>query len=99
MSQRLGSFTHDPNEELDYLVDWARQLDAGDTITGTPTWVIAPTGSLELSSDHPATSTSTTTTVWLKKNTGTVGSDYTVEVTLVTVGGRTIQGHLLIRIR
>lgn len=95
MSQRLNANTiqQDPNETLDYVVDWSDQLDAGDTITGTPAWTVTPSG---LTVDDQS-NTTTTTTVWLTA--GTANTDYQAEVTVTTTGGRVLQGHLLVRVR
>ncbi len=34
----------DPDEKLDFSIDFSSWLDSGIEITGTPTWTIAPTG-------------------------------------------------------
>lgn len=94
MSQRLNpnALEQDPHEVLDYLVDWSDQLDTGDTIS-TSGWTVTPSGpTLSIQSN-----TTTTATTFLAG--GTSGVDYTLENTITTAGGRTFQGHLLLRIR
>lgn len=34
----------DPDEKLDFSIDWNTWLDAGVDIAGTPVWSITPTG-------------------------------------------------------
>lgn len=34
----------DPDEKLDFTVDWSDWLDTGVEISGTPVWAISPTG-------------------------------------------------------
>ena len=34
----------DPDEKLDFSIDWSSWLDSGVLIAGTPTWAISPTG-------------------------------------------------------
>lgn len=95
MSQRLNLNTleQDPDETVDYVVDWSDQLDAGDTIIGTPVWTVSPSGLTVDDEDNDTT----TTTVWLTA--GTANTDFQVECTITTQGGRVLQGHLLIRVR
>jgi hypothetical protein len=54
----MAFFLIDPDEKLDYTVDFTDWLDAGVTIPGTPTWSITPTGPT-LSDQADATPTST----------------------------------------
>lgn len=34
----------DPDERLDFTIDWTTWLDSALAISGTPTWTIEPTG-------------------------------------------------------
>lgn len=83
-------FVKDPEAILDYQWDWSAWL-LTDTITGTPT-ITVPTG-LTLS-----VQTNTTTTVTAFISGGTVGTTYTVECKIVTVGGRTDERSITIKI-
>lgn len=51
----------DPNDILDYQVDWSRRLDPGDTIS-TATFSLTTAAGLTISS---SSKTDTTATVWL----------------------------------
>jgi len=85
----------DPDEVLDYQLDWTGALDDGDTIA-TSAWTIvtAPDVVLEIDSD---TSSSSTTTVWLSG--GTLGERYALRNRITTTGGRTMDQTVSIRIR
>ena len=72
--------TKDPDDVLDYEVDWSAWLVA-DTIS-TSTWTL-PAG-ITKNSD---TNDTTTTTIWLSG--GTAGTKYTLVNRIVTAGGRT----------
>lgn len=94
-----------PDEDLDYLFDWAGAtapgpwLTGGDTIatstwtvTGIPGLIIVP-GPLTM---HTTSNSPTTATVWLSG--GTVAAQYAVENTIVTAGGRTAVRTLTVSI-
>ena len=70
----------DPNEVLDYSIDWTGPL-AGDTIA-TSTWTV-PAG-LTSGADSK---TDTRTTVWLSG--GTENASYELLNRITTAGGRT----------
>jgi len=80
----------DPDEILDYGVDWEQPL-AGDLIS-TSTWTVpvGVTGGIQ-------TKTDTTTTIWLSG--GTAGQDYDLLNRIVTVGGRTRDQTCTLRVR
>ena len=84
----------DPNAVLDYGFDWTDWL-SGDTIS-TSTWVVepGPTGPPTMVSPS---NTDTSASVWLSG--GTVGLDYLLRNRIVTVGVRTEDRTMLIRIR
>lgn len=83
------SFIKDPQEELDYTVDWSDWLDA-DTIS-TSSWDAADGIDIENESD-----TATTATVWLSG--GTVGTSYRVTNTIVTAAGRTGERTITVKV-
>ena len=80
----------DPNEVLDYQINWTQRLD-GDTITGTPTWTV-PAGITKDSQSN----TDTETTVWLSG--GTASETYTITCVIVTTGGRTMETSVFISV-
>jgi hypothetical protein len=81
MSFPKWSAPKDPDEVLDYLVDWTARL-AGDVIISS-IWPSPPSGIVIQSN----TFTGTKTTVWLTG--GTPGTKYTFTNRITTVGGRT----------
>lgn len=71
----------DPDEILDYSLDWGSRLDDGDQIE-TSTWTV-PTGLTKGDTSF----TASTTTVWLSG--GTAGKRYNALNRVTTTGGRT----------
>ena len=86
----LGWRYKDPDDVLDYTVDWSTWLGA-DTIVSA-TWAV-PAG---ITQDSVA-ATTTTTTIWLSG--GTSGTNYTIGVRIVTTDGRTKDESFTIRMR
>lgn len=80
----------DPQETLDYKIDWNPRL-AGDTIFNS-TWVVP--GGLTVNSD---TNDTTTTTIWLTG--GTLDVSYLLTNTIVTTGARTMEQTVKILIK
>lgn len=80
----------DPDEVLDYEVDWSARLGA-DTISAS-TWTV-PVG-ITKDSDSK---TNTTTAVWLSS--GTLLSSYDLVNRIVTAGGRTMDQTVRIKIK
>ncbi len=76
------TFTKDPDAVLDYSVDWSAWL-AGDQIASSE-WLLEQGALIEKVTD---TFTATKATVWLRG--GQVGTTYLVTNRIVTVGGRT----------
>lgn len=72
----------DPADQLDYTIDFTDLL-AGDTIMGSPTWTVTPGITM-----YAPSNTTTSATVWLKN--GVIDAIATVECTLVTTAGRTL---------
>lgn len=90
MDQFVGSFTKDPDANLDYSIDWTSWL-AGDTIL-TSTWSVE--SGLSLGTE---TNTSTLSTVWISG--GTIGHSYIAVNRIVTTGGRTDDRSILIMVK
>lgn len=80
----------DPNEVLDYVVDWSERLDS-DTITSSQ-WLV-PAG-ITKDSD---TITTTTTTIWLSG--GTEATSYTFVNRIITAGGRTMDQSIKLKVK
>jgi len=77
-------FHQDPNDRLDYLMDWAAEMARiTDTISASEWTVPAPLSSDEDSFDN------TSATVWLLD--GAAGATYIVSNKVTTVGGRVIE--------
>jgi len=74
----------DPNEVLDYRLNWRARIPAGDAIA-TSTWS-TPTGTIVKGTN---TYTTYTTTLWLSA--GTAGETYTFTNTITTTQGRTLE--------
>ena len=91
MSNHNNRFLKDPDETLDYSVDWSEWLAVGETIV-TSTWT-APTG-ITKGSD---TKTTTVCTVWLSG--GTAGLVYTVANKISTTSGRIAERSLFIEVQ
>jgi len=80
----------DPDEILDYQVDWILRLGT-DTIS-TSTWTV-PTGITKTTD----TKTNTATTIWLSG--GTIGVSYELTNRVVTAGGRTMDQSVKLKIK
>lgn len=81
----------DPQEVLDYYINWADRLGTTDTIN-TSTWTV-PMGITVDNEDKAATMT----TLWLSA--GTLGDKYDILNRVVTFEGRTMDQTVAIRIR
>lgn len=87
----------DPNEVLDYVIDWNSSDEpnpgwaVNDTIA-TSSWTV-PVGITKDSDSHG----NTTTTIWLSG--GTLGETYTLVNRITTVGGRTLDQTVRIKIK
>lgn len=80
----------DPDEILDYGIDWTPRL-AEDTIA-TSTWIV-PDGITKVSDS----STSTATEIWLSG--GTIGAALQITNRVVTAGGRTMDQSVTLLIK
>ena len=81
----------DPDEVLDYELDWSARLKTGDEISSAG-W-LAPDGITVDSSSYTATGV----TVWLSG--GTVNETYTLTSRVVTTGGRTMDHSVQLKIK
>lgn len=86
------TFIKDPDAVLDYSVDWTLWL-GGDQIA-TSEWILEPDTGLESAAD---TSTTTKSTVWLRG--GVAGTTYLATNRIVTVGGRTDDRTISIKVQ
>jgi hypothetical protein len=80
----------DPDEVLDYRIDWSGAL-SGDVIS-TSTWVV-PSGIVRDSDTHD----DTTATIWLSG--GSANSRYIFTNRIVTDGGRTFDQSVTLEVR
>lgn len=80
----------DPDEVLDYQINWAARLGA-DTITSS-VWIV-PTEIIKDSDSH----TATTATIWLSG--GTLGDKLELTNRVVTAGGRTMDQSVKLQIK
>ena len=80
----------DPDEVLDYEVDWSARI-LTDTIS-TSTWIV-PAGITKNSDSN----TTTTTTIWLSA--GTAGDSYTLTNRIVTAGARTMDESIKLKVK
>jgi hypothetical protein len=83
----------DPQEVLDYVLDWSKRL-GGDVIL-TSTWAVDDAG-LVIDS-KPATFTPTDTTIWLSA--GVLNTSYLLTNHIVTQGDRTMEQSVKIKIK
>lgn len=88
--------THDPDELLDYGIDWTRRLEEGDRIVAS-TWT-APAG---IGAGGPTLSTpgltDTATTIWITG--GTAGESYRVQNRVTTAAGRVMEESKRLTVR
>ena len=79
----IAAFDKDPDETLDFTIDWSDWLVDSDTISSSA-WDV-PVGITEVSKSND------TTTAWIFLSGGTDGAEYKLTNTIVTAGGRTAQ--------
>lgn len=80
----------DPDEVLDYVLDWSDRLD-GDTILSS-TWEV-PTG---ITKDSDS-ATGDKATIWLSG--GALGDNYTLVNRVTTAAGRTMDQSVKLKVR
>lgn len=79
-------FHKDPNDKLDYMMDWTNEMTLlVDTINASQ-WAISPSGALAVDSDA---NDDNTATVWLTD--GNAAATYIVSNQITTAGGRIIE--------
>lgn len=94
MSSPLVWPPKDPDEVLDYEIDWTARLSS-DTISNSPLssiWIL-PDGLIK----DDDLQTDSTTTIWLSG--GTLGSSYVLTNRIKTVGGRTMDQSVKLQIK
>ena len=81
----------DPNDKLDYTIDWSAALTEGDTIVASE-WTISE----ELVFSNMSFDT-TKTIVWLAE--GVEGVKYTLTNKVTTFAGRVIERSVLLKVK
>ncbi|ALF00328.1 hypothetical protein SEA_ARCHIE_22 [Mycobacterium phage Archie] len=87
----LKKFTQDPDEVLDYTIDWSEWLAEGDTITEV---TATPASGITVDS---TSFTVSSTTIWVSG--GAAGQRYDISVHVVTNGGREGDRSITIEIK
>ena len=90
MAFSIGNFIKDPDETLDYTVDYSAFLPATDEITSAA-W---NAGTLSVTSQSFSDKTAT---VWLSG--GVEGTKYTVTSRIVTSEGRIVERSFIIKVK
>lgn len=85
----------DPNEVLDYAIDWTARLPGGDTLTNS-TWSIVESNPV-LTIDNQSMDPAGLTVVWL--GSGAVGVTYHLLNRVTTLGGRTMDQTVKLKIK
>lgn len=85
----------DPDEVLDYTMNWGDRL-VTDTIA-TSTWIMSPDNPDLLLTTPQNSKTNTVTTLWLAG--GTLNAKYKITNRIVTAGGRTMDQSVRIQIK
>ncbi|OQC18926.1 MAG: hypothetical protein BWX69_03144 [Planctomycetes bacterium ADurb.Bin069] len=83
---------HDPDELLDYGIDWSTRLEEGDRIVAS-TWTTPP-GGPTLSTPGR---TDTATTIWITG--GTAGESYRIGNRVTTAAGRVMDDSKRLTVR
>ena len=85
----LSWHSKEPSAELDYTINWARDL--GDDTIAASTWTVPP-GLTE----NGTSNTESTTTIWLSD--GELSKTYIITNEVVTAGGRTYRDNIYLTI-
>ena len=86
------TFAKDPDERLDYKIDWTKLLPSGDTIVAS-SWetydpkIVAEDGQFD----------DTSATIWVRS--GEVGAEYLVTNHIETLGGRKEDQSIKVKIK
>lgn len=91
MSQLIALEPKDPNDVIDYDLDWSKWLRDGDTILVSD-WIV-PAG-ITMNSE---TSTNTSSKIWLSG--GTAGQSYSLTNRITTAQGRQKDRTITIRVK
>jgi hypothetical protein len=86
-----------PVAEWDQAINWgcpSREL--GDDFIATSTWAVTGPDSALVLDDEEISTSKKVTSVWLSG--GTLGAFYNVTNTIVTEGGRTLQGTFIVSV-
>lgn len=83
----------DPDEVLDYQIDWGERLQDAETIS-TSAWTI--TGSDSVLTEDSNSISGESTVIWLSS--GTLGVRYTLTNRIVTDAGRTMDQSVRLKI-
>jgi hypothetical protein len=87
----------DPDEVLDYEVDWSGRLDDGDTLA-TSSWEMPTVPDEELVKNSSSINEDETKTlIWLSG--GTLGENYELLNRVTTAGGRTMDQTMKLKVR
>ncbi len=86
----------DPDEVLDFDIDWSTRLDTGDTIATSAWAVVGPDALLIIDSNSFSASG---TKVWLSGGTLTPNGYYTLRNRVTTAGGRRMDQSVRLKIR
>lgn len=88
-------FIKDPDEVLDYQINWAVRLDVNDIVTVSD-W-LEPTPDTLTIDDERLSEDGKVTTVWFSG--GVVGTTYKITNRVVTVAGRTMDQTIKVKIK
>jgi len=90
--KKLSPWIHDPNDVLDYVINWTSFLSQIEDTIVTSTWIV-PTGITKNSQE----ATTTTTKIWLSG--GIVGTKYGITNRIETAGGRTVDQTVYVKVK
>lgn len=88
----------DPDERVDYVIDWSAELTAmgGDTISAS-TWVVDDAALVIGTGSFVPTFTDTATRVWFTG--GVSGTKYSITNRITTAGGRILDQTVPLRVK
>jgi hypothetical protein len=97
----LKRFIKDPQEVLDYTIDWSEWLVSGDTINAvtvtTPTGISTTTSGTPQTPAGPTVISGVATKIWVAG--GTAGTSYNIACRVTTVGTRQGERSITIQVR
>lgn len=89
----LNTYSKQPNDVLDYDLDYSEFLSAGDSLSNLSTAAVSPSGLTV----HTPLVIGKTLKIWVQG--GSAGVKYKVTVQAVTVLGRTKEDELIFRVK